>query len=92
MSKLKFADLNDVRQLQHLTTPLWVFDVDRNRIWWANNQGLAFWKAASVEELWQRDFSSDSATVQKRLRQIVELATEDTQLTDTWTIYPADDP
>jgi PAS domain S-box-containing protein len=92
MSRLEFTDLGDVHQLQHLTTPLWIFDVDRNRIWWANNQGLAFWKARSVEELRKRDFSSDSATVRKRLRQIVELATEDTQLTDTWTIYPADDP
>lgn len=91
-SRLNFATEEDLRQLQKLSTPLWIFDVERPGVWWANTQGLAFWKADSVEELRARDFSSDSATVQERLRQILELASADTHVTDTWTLYPRGTP
>lgn len=66
--------------------------MDRHCVWWANTQGLAFWKARSIEELRERDFDSDSTTVRERLRQIVELASEDSHVTDTWTLYPDDVP
>ncbi|MEP5757949.1 MAG: ATP-binding protein [Litoreibacter sp.] len=92
MLRLKFVDEEDLRQLQNLSTPVWIFDVDGHGIWWANTQGLAFWKASSAHDIRQRDFSSDSATVRQRLRQIVELATEDTRVVDTWTLYPQGDP
>lgn len=92
MARLSFAGQEDLRQLRQLSTPVWIFDVDRHGIWWANNQGLAFWKAASNEEIRKRDFSSDSVTVRERLRQIVELASTDTYVTDTWTLYPAGIP
>ncbi|PTX56326.1 PAS domain S-box-containing protein [Litoreibacter ponti] len=89
---MNFAGPQDLRQLQKLSTPVWIFDVDRHGIWWANSQGLAFWKAGSVDELRLRDFSSDSATVRERLRQIVELASDDGQINDTWTLYPSGEP
>ncbi len=89
---MNIAGRDDLRQLQKLSTPVWIFDVDRHGIWWANAQGLAFWKAESVQELQKRDFSSDSATVQERLRQIVELASDDSHVTDTWTLYPTGSP
>jgi PAS domain S-box-containing protein len=92
LSRPNFDDLQDVRQLQNLSTPVWIFDVDRNSLWWANDQGLAFWKSATVSDLRKRDFSTDSASVQKRLRQIVDLATDNTKLVDTWTLYPSDEP
>ncbi|MEM6406852.1 MAG: ATP-binding protein [Pseudomonadota bacterium] len=72
----------------HLSTPVWIFDAEGHSIWWANDQGLAFWKAGSLAELKRRDFSSDSATVRDRLRQIVELASQETRVSDTWTLYP----
>lgn len=92
LGRLNFAGENDLRQLQKLSTPVWIFDVDRHGVWWANPQGLAFWKSSSVEELQQRDFASDSTTVRERLRQIVELASTDSHITDTWTLYPDDEP
>lgn len=92
MNRLNSVNQNDLRQLHNLSTPVWIFDVDRHHIWWANVQGLAFWKAASVQEIQKRDFSTDSATVQERLSQIVELASGETQITDTWTLYPDGNP
>lgn len=90
--RLNFTDVSDLSQLNQLSTPLWIFDVDRHCLWWANPQGLAFWKAGTVEELRMRDFSTDSATVRDRLRQIVELASDDNYITDTWTLYPSGEP
>ncbi|MDA8747776.1 ATP-binding protein [Litoreibacter sp.] len=92
LGRLNFASPEDLRQLSQLSTPVWIFDVDRHGIWWANKQGLAFWKAKSVDALRKRDFSSDSATVRARLRQIVELASSDAHVTDTWTLYPGGHP
>ena len=92
MGRLSFAGQEDLRQLRQLSTPVWIFDVDRHGIWWANNQGLAFWKADTIKQIQQRDFSSDSATVRERLRQIVDLASGDSHVTDTWTLYPAGSP
>lgn len=90
--RLNFTDRSELGHLNQLSTPLWIFDVDRHGLWWANPQGLAFWKAASIDELRMRDFSSDSSTVRDRLRQIVELASDDTYVTDTWTLYPSGEP
>lgn len=92
MSRLSFVSQNDLRQLEKLSTPLWIFDVDRHGIWWANGQGLAFWQAKSVAELQARDFSSDSTTVRDRLSQIVASGNADTHVTDTWTLYPGGNP
>ncbi|MEM7472307.1 MAG: ATP-binding protein [Pseudomonadota bacterium] len=88
MERLKFEDQSDLRQLTHLSTPVWIFDADKHNIWWANDQGIAFWKAGSLAELKTRDFSGDSATVRDRLLQIVELASHETRVSDTWTLYP----
>lgn len=92
MNRLNVVDENDLRQLRNLSTPVWIFDVDRNFIWWANAKGLSFWKAGSLQELQKRDFSTDSATVQDRLHQIVELASTEANITDTWTLYPDGSP
>ena len=92
MDRLTFSGHDDLKHLSRLSTPVWIFDVERHFIWWANDQGLAFWKASSVETLRQRDFSSDSGTVRERLQQIVDLATSNTHVTDTWTLYPTGQP
>lgn len=85
----------DVRSLDHfvdLATPIWIFDVDDHRVWWANSAAVGFWEAASLEELQGRDFSSDSETVRTRLRQIVSHAKGGERIQDTWTLYPNNAP
>lgn len=92
MDRLRFSGLEDLKQLSRLSTPVWIFDVDHHYIWWANDQGLAFWKAESNEELRKRDFSTDSSTVRERLSQIFESASSESHVTDTWTLYPGGIP
>ncbi|MEQ6204665.1 ATP-binding protein [Sulfitobacter sp. HNIBRBA2951] len=78
--------------LDHLTAPAWVFDVENQRIRYANAEGLAFWCAGSATELTQREFSSDSASVMDRLTTILETTASDGTVQETWTLYPAGVP
>lgn len=67
---------------------MWVFDVDRHAVWWANRRGLEFWRAETLEDLVARDFGSDGPSVRERLSQIVSEASGTERSEDTWTLYP----
>lgn len=68
--------------------PVWVFDVDLHAMWWANDAALKFWGAESLDSLLARDYSTDSTTVRKRLRAVVDGARLGDSAEDTWTLYP----
>lgn len=87
-----YLDHHSLKDFDHLATPIWIFDVDRHAIWWANPAAVLFWEASSFEDLQRRDFSSDSETVRTRLRQIVSHAKGGERIQDTWTLYPNDAP
>ena len=44
-----------------LHTPIWVYDIQRHHIYWANGSALGLWEASSLAELQSRDFSADMA-------------------------------
>jgi hypothetical protein len=68
-----FTDLPLHSKLEQLSTPLWVFDIDSNRVVWANKSGLEVWNAGTLEELSARDLGVGmSVSVSKRLRQYQE--------------------
>lgn len=80
--------------LNLITLPVWIFDIDRSRVHWANEAGLRFWNAASLEELCARDMGKDmSATVASRLAQYQsDFRAEAVSYTEQWTLYPAGRP
>ena len=39
--------------------PIWVFDVERKSMWWANDAAVALWSAPNLESLLARDFRKD---------------------------------
>lgn len=82
----------DLEPFEPLNTALWVFDVDRHRMWWANSRALDFWSAESLDALLNRDFSSDSETVRTRLRQVVESPPGRGRIQEVWTLYPEGTP
>jgi len=88
MTRLSFATQGDLRHFDGLGTPIWVFDVDRHAIWWANAKACTFWQAQDAVELMARDFSTDSPSVRRRLRQILSLPDKALPLGETWTLYP----
>lgn len=82
----------DLAVLDLVGCPLWVFDLTRNGIWWANRAALRFWHADSVDELRQRDFSTDSPSIRKRLQLLVEGTPPGSSVEESWTLYPLDRP
>jgi diguanylate cyclase (GGDEF)-like protein/PAS domain S-box-containing protein len=80
--------------IDHLTTPLWVFDIDRSRVVWANRTALEVWKAATLQELTARDLAKDmSISVAKRLKQYQEdFVKSNATFSELWTLYPKGEP
>lgn len=88
----RFETRDSLGHFEQLATPIWVFDVDNHKIWWANAAGILFWEAPSLDDLLQRDFSTDSDMVRTRLRQIIGNGPGQKRIQDTWTLYPNDAP
>lgn len=76
--------------IDRLTTPAWVYDIDRCRVIWANKAGLELWQADSLAELAARDLGKDmSISVAKRLKQYQEdFERQSATFSELWTLYP----
>jgi diguanylate cyclase (GGDEF)-like protein len=87
---LKVADGGAPSYVDRLKTPVWVFDIDRSRVVWANQRALEVWSAESMEELQSRDLRKDmSVSVAKRLKQYQEdFEKHDASFSEIWTLYP----
>ena len=91
-TKQHFGERQALAPLDLLNTPIWVFDVDRHTMWWANRRALRFWRAESLEAMLTRDFSADSETVRQRLAQVIDKTPPGEVATETWTLYPDNVP
>jgi diguanylate cyclase (GGDEF)-like protein len=76
--------------VDRLKTPVWIFDIDRSRVVWANQRALEVWSAESMEELKSRDLRKDmSVSVAKRLKQYQEdFEKHNASFSEIWTLYP----
>jgi len=76
--------------LDRQTTSVWVFDIDRGRIVWANAQALRTWRADSLGELSSRTMGKDmSPSVSRRLKQYqADFLDKNAVFNEQWTIYP----
>lgn len=92
ISNWTFASRDKLQLLDIFETPIWVFDIHQHCMWWANQAAVRFWHAASFDDLMDRDYSEDSSTVRKRLRQIFDNAALGQSTLDSWTLYPDDVP
>lgn len=92
MLKLNIPDISVIASMNALSAPVWIFDLERHAMWWANEAAVSFWKADRLEELAERDFSSDSNTLRQRLRQIVWDKNISQGVAETWTLYPSEEP
>ncbi|HKL77364.1 MAG TPA: PAS domain-containing protein, partial [Gammaproteobacteria bacterium] len=76
-----------------LQNPLWVFDIEREVIVWANRAAVALWSAASLAELRQRDFTASmTESVRQRLASYLRDFREGRTITDSWNFFPAGQP
>ena len=79
--------------LQVLSTPVWVFDLGRRRITWANQAAIAFWQAGSEAQLLERDLGKDlSLASEGRLSGYLQRLKTEPRITEQWTFYPGTGP
>ncbi len=72
-----------------LSTPVWVYIVQEKRIWWANHSALKLWEADCLDELCQRDFSTDISDITvSRLNTYLHRFEQGETVSDQWTLYP----
>lgn len=90
--RIELRARDELRLLDLVSLPIWVFDLDAHKMWWANRAALSLWRAQSLDDMLARDFSSDPPIVKLRLRQLIEAITNGASVEETWTIYPADQP
>ena len=75
--------------LDHLQTPLWVFDFQSNNKWWANRSALRLWHASSVEEFRERGRNSTvSEATRLRLEALQTRLQRSEVLRERWNYYP----
>lgn len=73
---------------QHIADPIWVYDLSRDRIVWANPEALAFWRAETLEALQSRSFASNSDVAKTRLRDYADRIGSGETFETPWTFYP----
>jgi len=72
-----------------LQTALWIFDIERVAMVWANAAGLSLWGADNLAALRSRDFRSEiSGPVLTRLGDYLERFRRGETVVETWTLYP----
>jgi diguanylate cyclase (GGDEF)-like protein len=73
---------------------VWVFDIDGQRVHWANPAALDLWQAASLDDLRERDMGADMSTaVARRLQQYQQdFHQGPARFTEQWTLYPKGQP
>ncbi|MDF3068673.1 MAG: sensor histidine kinase [Polyangiaceae bacterium] len=79
--------------LQVLSTPVWVFDLSRRRVTWANQAAVEFWKADSEAQLLERDFGREfSLASEGRMSGYAHRLKAEPRITEQWTLYPGASP
>ncbi|MEM9070450.1 MAG: ATP-binding protein [Myxococcota bacterium] len=72
---------------------VWVFDVEREAMVWANAPACVFWGARDFAELAARDFAgSMSEATRQRLRRAQETVDRGEIVREQWTLYPENHP
>lgn len=73
--------------------PVWVFDIERAQVIWANDRALDLWEAESRAELIGRKMGKDmSTTVRTRLLQYQLEFPSGAYFDESWTLYPKGKP
>ena len=85
--------LHDLKLAENSRTASWVFDIDRNRVIWANESALGIWQADTTAALYARDLGADMSTsTQARLQQFQRGFGNGAVFDEFWTLYPNGKP
>lgn len=86
------AGLNPLQVLNLLQNPIWIFDIKRLQMRWANRASLHLWNATSLDDLLSRNFKDVSESTQIRLQTYLRQFEQGQTLIEQWTFYPEGQP
>jgi signal transduction histidine kinase/ActR/RegA family two-component response regulator len=78
----------DLELFDLLDRPVWVFDIERKAMWWANHASLGLWKADTREQLLARDFTDMSEATARQTQEYLVQFRQGLRVSDSWTFYP----
>lgn len=79
--------------LRALSTPVWVFDLERRRITWANQAAVEFWQVGSEALLLEHDMSKElSLAAEGRLTGYAQRLKTESRITEQWTYFRTSGP
>jgi PAS domain-containing protein len=80
----------DLQALNLLDQPVWIFDIVRKAMWFANTAAVELWSAPDLPTLLARDFATDmsEATANRLDDYLLKFTSKDATITDRWTFYP----
>ena len=79
----------EFKAFARLENPIWIFDIARRAMWWANPAAVALWGAETLEALVARDFKADmSEATRTRLDGYLLAFEAGKELREQWTFYP----
>ena len=87
-SKENQYNFNHLKLLDHIVTPVWLFDINKYRIIWANQSALALWEVASEQELYEHDFRQDVSLATETLLEQIQQEIEQQQILSQWWTLP----
>lgn len=83
-----FLDRSELADFELVPTPTWIFDLGNYKFWWSNEAGLEFWGVNSVQDMLDKDMTSDSEGTRRRMEQVFDKAATLGKSTESWTTYP----
>ncbi len=86
---LRVLDDALMEEIGAMRVPVWCFNLDRMCMEWANSLGVVFWRAESLVELQNRNFTDDMSTAaRERLNSFKQRLSDGSQFAEQWTVFP----
>ena len=82
------GDIFHLSAFELLQNPIWVFDIEKLQMWWANQTALHLWNASTLPQLVSRNFSDISESTLIRLQTYLHQFQQGKTLSEHWTFYP----
>ena len=86
-----YVDQSHFEMFNMLDQPVWIFDIVKRCMWWANSAAVELWSAESLEDLLARNFAEDMSDATKnRLDDYLLKFSQNSKVkvTEQWTFYP----
>ncbi len=78
--------------LERLHYPIWIFDIQKIEMWWANHAALQLWNASNIHCLRHRYWDDGYSSTQARLQNYLAQFKQGKTVVEHWTLYPQGQP